>query len=151
MNPLTNIERIALEIGAGLLIVWATVTYLEHRGAAACKQADTVAAAKQEGHEEAKAASDTRTINQEAKTYAQTLAAPDPIDSPHVSLCHYTPSAVPSAPTPGSSPHESAPSRAADPVNPPTDVGPPLVKVGVDADAQVKGLQDYIQRVCLVR
>lgn len=149
---MTALERIAAEVVGALLLIWGTVAYLEHRGAAACRQANVVAEAKQVGHEEAKAASDATTINIEAKTYAQTLAAPDPVDSPHVSLCHYTPSVPGAAGTAAAGPgaHETAGSRSAD-QGPPKDLGPPLVKVGIDSDAQVRGLQDYIAKVCLVR
>lgn len=147
---MTGLERIAVEAVAALFLIWGTVLYLEHRGAAQCVAADRDAVAKQEGHNEAKAASDTKEINQEAKAYAQVRAAPDPINVPHVSLCKYTPAgAVPQAATARPIPNAAAPSGKPDPLSPPSDVGPPLVKVGVDSDAQVLGLQDYISRVCL--
>ena len=147
---MTGIERIAAEVLGALFLVWGTVMYLEHRGAEQCRAADSAAVTKQEAHNAAQAADDVKTINIEAKTYAQTLAAPDPIDSPHVSLCHYSTSrAVPQAAAARPVPDAAAPSRAQDPVNTGTDVGPPLVKVGVDVDAQVRGLQDYIAKVCL--
>lgn len=146
---MTSIQRIGIEVIAGLLLIWGTVLYIEHRGAQACINENKAAVVKQEAHNEAKAKTDADTINQEAQTYHATLAAPDPIDAPHVSLCHYTPSTVPSTPAPRSLPHEVAPSGRADSSHP--DVGPPLVKAGIDSDAQVRGLQDYITRVCLVR
>ena len=146
---MTNIERLIIEILAGVALAGGLILYFEHRGAQACLKADAAAVQKQETHNEIKAATDAQTINQEAKDYHATLAAPDPIDAPHVSLCHYTASALPSASAPGPRPHESAPSGSADTPHP--DVGPPLVKVGIDSDAQVRGLQDYINKVCLVR
>jgi hypothetical protein len=146
---MTGIERTIIEILAVLIMVGGFALYEQHKGATKCLQADAAAVAKQEAHNEVKAATDAQTINQEAKDYHATLAAPDPIDAPHVSVCHFTPSAVPSAPTPGPRAHESPDSRSTDPPHP--DVGPPLVKVGIDSDAQVRGLQDYIARVCLAR
>lgn len=146
---MTSTERTLIEVVAFLLLIGGFALWERHKGAADCKQADIVAVQKQETHDAAKAAADTKTINTEAQTYAQTLADPAPIDAPHVSLCHYTPSAVPSASSPGSSPHEASPSRIPDPSH--IDIGPPLVKVGVDSDAQVRGLQDYIAKVCLIR
>lgn len=146
---MTNIERIAIEVIAGIVLIWGTVLYLEHRGAQECVAADAAAVQKQETHEAVKGALDAKTINDEAQTFKNTLAAPDPIDAPHVSLCHYTPSTVPNPPAPRPLPHEAAPSREPDPPHP--DVGPPLVKVGVDSDAQVRALQDYITKVCLVK
>lgn len=149
---MTGLERIAAEVIAALFLIWGTVLYLEHRGAAQCVAADSAAITKQEARNEAQAASDTKEINQEAKAYHDATAAPDPIDSPHVSLCYYrTAGAVPQAATARPLANAPAPSRSPDPVSPPSDVGPPLVKVGVDSDALARGLQDYITRVCLGR
>ena len=146
---MTGLERTIIEILAVLALVGGFALYEQHKGATKCIQADAVAVQKQETHNEVKAATDAQIINQEAKTYHDTLADPAPVDAPHVSVCHYTPSAVPGAPASRPSPHEGTPSGSADSPHP--DVGPPLVKVGIDSDAQVRGLQDYITRVCLVR
>ena len=95
-------------------------------------------------------ATDTATINAEAKTYA--AAQIDPIAAPVVSVCHYTPAAVPRATVAGSLPHGApnlpAPSPPA--AVPGPDIGRPLVSIGHTADAQVAGLQDYIEHVCRV-
>lgn len=146
---MTSLERGAIEALALVLLICGFAFWERHRGAEKCVAADVAAVQKQETHNEVKGALDAKTINDEAQTFKNTLAAPDPIDAPHVSLCHYTPSVVPSAPTPRSLPHEATPSR--EPDSPHPDVGPPLVKVGVDSDAQVRALQDYITKVCLVK
>lgn len=147
---MSSLERTLIEIVAFLAMVGGFALYERHQGAVKCVAADVAAVTKEETHEAVKAATHAKTINEEAQTYANTVAAPDPIDSPHVSLCHYTPTALPSAPAPRPLPHEATPSGKSDPP-PAVDVGPPLVKVGVDVDAQVKGLQDYIRNVCLVK
>lgn len=45
---MSSIERLAIEIIAGLLLVWGTVAYLEHRGAAKCYAAEAQVVAKAE-------------------------------------------------------------------------------------------------------
>lgn len=146
---MTGLERLTLEIVAALFLVWGTVLYLEHRGAAACREADAVAVTRQEARNAAQAADDTQLIHEEAQAYAQTLSAPDPIDVPDVRLCHYPAAAVPQA----APARPGAPAAAANgATNPPVaepDLGPPLVKLGRNADAQVRALQAYIREVCL--
>lgn len=145
-----NIERIALEVIAGLFLVWGTVMYLEHRGAAQCRAADAIAVASQEARNAAKAASDTQVINQEAQTFHDTLSAPAPIDSPHVSVCYYKAAAVPQASPARPIPQPPDALRSADPVPPipGPDIGPSLVRVGRIADALAAQRLDYISRVC---
>lgn len=142
-----NLERIAIEVVAGLLLVWGTVMYLEHRGAAQCLKDNAIAVAKQQARNAAQAADDTKTINFEAQAYAHTLAAPAPIDSPHVSVCYYkVPQASPARPI--TQPPDTL--RSADPVPPipGPDIGPSLVRVGRIADALAAQRLDYISRVC---
>jgi hypothetical protein len=149
---MTALYRILIEVVGGLLLVWGTVMYLEHRGAAACKAADATAVTAQEARNAVKSATDTKTINQEASTYAQTLAAPDPIDSPHVSVCYYsTPRAVPQAATARPLPDAANALRSPDPVPavPGPDIGPSLVRLGRIADALAAQRADYVTKVCL--
>lgn len=151
MTSMTSLQHIAVEIVLGLALLIGAVLYLEHRGAEKCINADKAAVTKQVAHNEAKGEQDAQTINLEAQTFKNVVAAPEPIDAPHVSLCHYTPSFVPGPKAAGPVPHAAAPSGSEDTGNPKRDVGPPLVKAGQVSDAQVLALQDYISRVCLVR
>lgn len=86
-------------------------------------------------------------IAKEGDDYAKAVATP-PVDPPHVWVCPHAPAAasdVRRAPAAGPAP--DAPAHVPDPA--PRDIGPAIVTVGADADAQVKGLQDYIRDVCL--
>jgi len=145
----TAIERLVLEIAGALFLVWGTVLYLEHRGAAQCRASDMLAAAAQAARNEAQAHDDAKLVNSEAASYAQTLALPAPADSPHVSLCHYTPASVPQTAAARPRTDEPAADRTADTLAAAPDLGPALVKLGVNADAQMHGLQTYIREVCL--
>jgi hypothetical protein len=123
-----------------------------HFGGESGQLAESKAVAKQEAQVITQSATDTSTINTEAKTYA--AAQIDPVAAPVVSLCYYTPAAaLLGAPATGSGPHAAAqlPAPGPQPALPGPDVGRPLVQVGHDADAQVAGLQDYIEHVCRVK
>ena len=151
---MTHIERLAIEIIAGLLLVWGTVGFLEHRGAAACKQADSIAVAKQEGRNEAQGQQDAKTIIQEAKTHADAISA-DPMPTPAV-ICvrqYASPSPLLPATAAGRSGHGQAALSTADYRPVPSfaggvDIGKPAAKIGQACDAQVIEAQDYIRDVC---
>jgi hypothetical protein len=149
MILITNIERTIIEVLAVLALVGGFALYEQHRGAAKCIAADAAAVAKQEVHVAVKGELDAKTINDEARVFKNVLAEPAPIDVPHVRLCHYTPAALPRAAAPRPLPDAAPAGRSQDQGTP--DLGPPLVKVGRDSDAQVIGLQDYVKNVCLVR
>jgi hypothetical protein len=109
---------------------------------------------------ETKRANDETIVQKEGTTYAKATAAPIPdAVAPVVSVCYYrTAPAVPSARPAGSGAHEPAAvpnAGGGDPYLPaPTLIRwntKPLVRIGRDADAQVAGLQDYINRVCLAK
>lgn len=122
-----------------------------HFGGQSGKLSDVRHVATQEAGVIKQTATDTATINAEARSYA--AAQIDPIAAPAVSLCHYTPAAtVPRAAAAGPLPHAAtdlpAPSTRA--ALPGPDIGRPLVSIGHDADAQVIALQDYIAHVCRV-
>jgi hypothetical protein len=95
---------------------------------------------------------DATRINAEAKQFAQ--APLDPIVAPVVRVQYREAAAcVPRAATAGSGAHDTAAVPApgvVDSVSGP-DIGRPLVLVGHVADAQVAGLQDYINHVCRVK
>lgn len=106
---------------------------------------------KQNEAQAAKRTTDQSTIAREATTYEAATDPLAPLPAPVVRLC-YSPAApaVPSTQPAGSGAHASpaVPAAApADPVSGP-DIGRPVLQVGVDANAQVAGLQDYIERVC---
>lgn len=121
-----------------------------HFGGQSGKLADTAHVAQQEAGVIKQTASDTAQINDEAKHYADAQLVP--VSAPAVSLCHYTPAAVPRAAAAGPLPHAAAELPAANPPNPVPgpDIGRPLVSIGRDANAQVAALQDYINHVCRV-
>jgi hypothetical protein len=123
------------------------------QGGLGCRLADARAAHVQEAKIAARAVTDRAIVAEEARTYAKSRI--DPVVSPVVRVCHYTPVALPgaSAPTPRIDgavdervPH-SVPARDPDPG---PNFGPPLVRAGHVCDAQVAALQDYVRRVCLV-
>jgi len=141
-----------IEAVLAILLIIGFALYERHQGARSCEVNDKAAVAK----DEQKAASDyakgVTTVFQEAATYDAAIRAP--VDRPiHVGLCQPSrrgPAAQDPAPSPGAD--AAAPVRAAsapDPVQ--RDVGPELLTVGRDANAQVIALQSYIRDVCPVR
>jgi hypothetical protein len=104
---------------------------------------------KQEVAQGKKRTTDQSTVAQEAKTYEAAEVAP--LAAPVVRVCLYTPAASVSGAYPAG-PRIDAPvdSRSPDPVPVAAgpDIGPPLVQVGHVIDAQVAGLQHYIEHVC---
>lgn len=148
---MSNLERTIAEVVAALFLIWGTILYLEHRGAAACVKADAVAVQAQETANAVKAAVDTQTINNEAQTYVQAIAAaPDPTPA-LVCVRRVTLATVPSAQSPQPVSHAGTDSPKAD--SPPVgdDPGPDLAKIGQAADAQITELQDYVRKVCLAK
>jgi hypothetical protein len=121
--------------------------YFEHRGAKECKQANVVAADKQEAHNADILKTDTATNTKiEDTLHAAEIA---PIAAPVVRVCYYKASPVPNpAPTAGGS-NVSPPVREQLVQGP--DIGRPILTQGRNADAQVKALQAYIAKECLAR
>jgi hypothetical protein len=151
---MSNLERTIAEAVAALFLIWGGILYLEHRGAAACVQADTVAAAKQEGRNEAQGQQDSKTITQEAQAHADAISA-DPIPTPAVICVRQYASPGPLLPAAAAGPrgHGQAALSTADyrPVPSFTggvDIGKPAAKIGQACDAQVIEAQDYIRDVC---
>jgi hypothetical protein len=110
-----------------------------HFGGQSGKLADTRAVATQEAGVIKQAATDTTTINAEAKVYA--AAQVDPIAAPVVRVCLYTPAQpVSRTAAAGSIAHAAAelPAPGPQPAVPGPDIGGPLV-------------QDYIEHVCRVK
>lgn len=86
-------------------------------------------------------------IIQEGTDYAKALATPV-LDPPHVLVCPSAPGparAVRAAASPGRAPDAAPVVRT----EAPRDIGPAIVTVGADADAQVIALQAYVRDVCL--
>lgn len=154
---MSNLERTILEVAAALFLIWGTVAYLEHRGAAACLNADKAADTKQEGRNEAQGVQDSKTITQEAQTHADAISA-DPMPTPAVICVREYPAPRPLLPTTaaGSNGHGQAPLPAADyrPVlnfAGGIDIGKPAAKIGQACDAQISEAQAYITDVCRPR
>lgn len=104
---------------------------------------------KQEAAQDQKRTTDQNTVAGEAKTFEK--AQLDPLPAPVVRVCLYTPLAtVSSAHTAGPRIDAPVPNRspAPVPVEAGPDIGPSLVRVGHVTDAQVAGLQHYIEHVC---
>ena len=124
-----------------------------HMGGESTRLKVATAQVHQEVQAQQKDNHDRTTVAQEAKTYE--AAALDPIAAPDVRVCHYTPAPAPVPSTHPAGPRTDAPapSREPDPVPdvPGPNIGPPLVRSAHLADAQVKGLQDYITHVCQAR
>lgn len=142
-----NIERIAIEVIAGLCLVWGTVMYLEHRGAAQCRAADAIAVASQEARNEAKAATDAKTLNQEASTYHEAVSAA-PAPTPALVCVRKYAAPRPLSETATPRPRDDGPTDLSGPDRQGFDPGPKLTPIGREADARVTYLQDYISRVC---
>lgn len=144
MNP----YAILIEVGAGLvcLVIAAGVGY--HFGGLSCRLGDATAVTRQEAHNEAQAATDTKAINQEAIDHAKALSAvPDPTPALICVRQYSTPRPVSQTTAPRGI--SDAPAALPEPSSPGFDPGPELAKIGQAADAQVIELQDYITKVCL--
>lgn len=120
-----------------------------HFGGLAPKLAAARAEVHQESLNDAKRTTDQTTVAGEARTYEAAELAP--VSAPVVRVCLYTPvSPVSGAYAARPRTDAPVPSRSADPVplQAGPDIGPPLVRVGHVTDAQVAGLQHYIEHVC---
>lgn len=123
-----------------------------HVGGMAPKLAAAKIEVKQEVAADAKRTVDQTTVAQEAKTYEAAEIAP--IAAPVVRMCYYsTAASVPSPNPAGSGAHAPLVSASANPVPgvPGPDIGSALLRTGHTVDAQVAGLQDYIDHVCLAK
>lgn len=152
--PQLGMELVALAAVASLA-AGGLALYNHHErviGATQCVNAVKESNSKQDAHNAAVQASDAATVHQEGQDYAKARSAPvtDPVRvylvAPRVPDVQEP--AAPAAPGPGA---DAAPDNGgADhggPV-PPQSFGPELQAIGKDADAQIRGLQDYINRVC---
>jgi len=141
-----------IEAVLAILLIIGFALYERHQGARSCEVNDKAAVAK----DEQKAASDyakgVTTVFQEAATYDAAIRAP--VDRPiRFSVCQPSrrgPATQDPAPSPGTDAATPVRTESA-PDSVQRDVGPELLTVGRDADAQIAGLQDYISRVCPVR
>lgn len=123
-----------------------------HFGGLGCQLGDAKATVKQDAQNAQQESSDVQQINQEAQHFAQ--ASLDPIPAPLVRVQYReAPACVPRAPAAGSGAHAAAvvPAPSAVDSVPGPDLGRPLVLVGHICDAQVAGLQDYVNHVCRVK
>jgi hypothetical protein len=143
-----NIKAIAWLVS---VVLTALIAY--HQGSLAPKLAAAKAGEKQQAGELAKDTKDAGIVNQEAKTYEHAQTDLDPIPLPDVRVCYYkpAPTPVPRGNPPATLAHGATAIRAeprAD-LEPGPNISPAIAGEGHKADAQVAGLQDYINRVCL--
>jgi hypothetical protein len=139
--------------GAVLLVLYSAFWY--HLGGEGTRLKVANTEVRQATAEQRKETKDEATVAEEAKRFeTATDPALTPVAAPLVRLCHFTPVAtVSSANAAGSGTDASAPVRAAPAEDsvPGPDIGGPIVQVGHNADAQVAGLQHYIEHVCQAR
>ena len=146
---MTSIERI-IAYGAILaMLVIGVPWYFEHRGAKECVQADTAAVAKQEAANTAQESKATVELTQEDKTYHAALAAPA-IPAPAVE-CVRVSNHRPVLQTASARPGNDGPTDLPKADSQSFDPWPKLAPIGIEADARVTYLQDYIAKVCLAR
>ena len=150
---LTQLEERLAWFVAVLLLGALLVIGLEHKGAQKCLQADKLLDQKAEVHNATVEATSTEIIRQEANAYADALARPvlRPI---HVSVCNWPATSRPMRESEAAAASTHADTGLREPDHSATvqrDLGPELQTVGKDADAQIRGLQDYIRRVCPAR
>lgn len=127
------------------IVIAAGVGY--HFGGQSCRLADVTAVAKQEAHNEAQAAKDTKTINQEASTYHAAISAPTDPTPALVCVRKYA-APRPLSETATARPAHDGPTDLPASDRPGFDPGPTLTPIGREADARVTYLQAYITDLC---
>lgn len=152
MNPLSLLKALPLKdylyLGAIIAIVLSGWGYVHRKETQAVERDRTNAtklAAVTTVRNEAITALAVNGIKKIGDKYVQTITAPPPADSPHVFVCKRTaPSG--SGALPEAAGHPGVPAAASDvPATAPVDIGPPIDKVGIDADARVIALEDIIR------
>ena len=155
---MTSIQRLLLEIGGGLLLVFVVILYERHAGAQACINRDLVANAHNQIQQAQTIAKAVTTVQAEAKTYE--AATHDPVIAPVV-VCVRKYSIL-SAASPAASTRRDSnagsqlPSADSGSVQPTadasgdTDIAAAAITIGRDADAQIAELKHYIKNVCEV-
>lgn len=150
--PQAAIVTKVVEVVAVLGLAGTVVLYLEHRGAEKCVQNVEASNAKETKKEDIQHGKDVTETQTEGKTFE--TAKTEPIAPAPVITLGVCPTlhhkAGPSSATAGSGAHGEAEVRGEDQGLPAVvrwDTEP-VVRAGHDADAQVKGLQDYILNVC---
>ena len=133
----------------GVIVILGAFLLGYHQGGQSVKLTDAKAAVKQQAANDAKRQDDLKEIEIERSAYAQSRI--DPVPAPVVRLCKYTATGpVPKAAAAAGAAHAAAGNGGADPL-PGPDIGSYLVLGAHRCDAQVKGLQDYITRICLAK
>jgi hypothetical protein len=142
---------ICIVVAVGAVVLFALLE--RHWGAQSCVNADTKAGLQQEEKQVETHAAQTVEVAQEASDYDKALSDPvairipvlvcAPPVAPHSNRVQETSSAA-------SQSDAAAEHPAADPgaAVPGVAIGPGLLEVGKDADAQITALQTYITRVC---
>jgi hypothetical protein len=144
-------NRLIIEIVAGIAFVAVAVYFLEHRGAEKCIAADKAAVQEQEVHNAEVHGEQTAEVKAEAREYHDEISRPVTA-APVIRVCA-RPREVPAASPTGPVDHEDASLRGEKP-EVPTVVewdSEPIVRSGRDADVQIAKLERYINVVCLKR
>ena len=144
-----NIQRLLFEIIGGALLLIAGVAYERHEGAKGCREADTKAATNQAIKVAQQTGAAAEIIKQEAQNYVEAIS--QPIVAPVVRVCPSKANSSPVLHPPSPSPLPDATPPLPQPARPDPqgrDIGQPIETVGLQADAQIAALQDYIIRVC---
>lgn len=137
-----------LYLGAIIVIVlggWGYVHSKETQAVLKDRANASKVAAVTKDRNEAITALATNNITKIGDRYVATITAPPPADSPHVFVCKRAAPSGSGALSEAAG-HPGVPASAPDvPAAAPVDIGPPIDKVGIDADARVTALEDIIR------
>lgn len=151
---MTKLEKILIAIVLAMIVVIVFALLERHWGAQSCVNADTKAGLQQQVKQAETHATQTIEVAQEATDYDKALADPVAIRIPLL-VCappiashsrEVREAGRPAGQGDATAPHAATDSGATVQGVP---IGPGLLAVGKDSDAQIATLQTYIKRVCL--
>lgn len=134
-----------------VVVVISGALYERHEGAVGCVNNVTAANNTEEKKDLVQKGKDQAEVQKEGSDYE--AAKKEPVAPPTIITLGVCPSfprkAVASTPEAGPGTHGTAENRAAPEALPTVQWDPtPIVRIGHDADAQIRGLQQYILNVC---
>lgn len=148
MFGLTQIQERLISLGIMAVMAVSGFFYIEHLGAQKCLRNVEKANVVEERKEDKQHAADVITVQHEGQTLEAIKAAPI-APAPVVRLCPKLHSqTVQGSSAARSSPDAVPPSGGDNSSQPTLWDSTPVAKAGRDADAQIRGLQDYITNVC---
>lgn len=141
-------ERLAF-LGIIVAIVLGFAWHERYVGGQKCLRNVEKANAVETAKEDKQHTTDLSTVTIEGKTYAAAKSAPLATPAPVIRMCPKLPGKTVLGPAEARpSPDDGAPGGGGNSSQPTIWDTTPLVKTGRDADAQIRGLQDYIITVC---